>query len=114
MSFGKAAVAAGLALALAGAAAGSALAETPLFTLSIKDHRFVPDRLEVPADKQFRLEVRNEDNGPAEFESKRLKLEKIVAPGKVITLNVGPLKPGEYPFVEEFHEDVAKGVIVAK
>ena len=94
--------------------AGTGLADEPSFKLVIKDHRFQPDRLEVPAGTKFKLVVDNQDSERAEFESKRLKLEKIIAPNKMITLNVGPLAAGEYPFVEEFHEDVAKGVIVAK
>ena len=97
-----------------GLVAAPATAQEKTYTLTIKDHRFDPARLEVPVDVKFKLVVKNLDKERAEFESKPLKLEKIIAPGGEITLNVGPLKAGEYPFVEEFHEDVAKGVIVAK
>jgi len=110
-SVAAAVLAIGLALGLAG---NAALAQEQTFTLTIKDHKFEPARLEVPVNAKFKLVVKNLDKERAEFESKPLKLEKIIAPGGMITLNVGPLKAGEYPFVEEFHEDVAKGVIVAK
>jgi hypothetical protein len=106
---------AGLAVSLLlGFVAAPAVAQEKTYTLTIKDHRFDPARLEVPVNEKFKLVVKNLDNERAEFESKPLKLEKIIAPKGEITLNVGPLKAGEYAFVEEFHEDVAKGVIVAK
>ena len=109
-----------LALLLSGVLISALLALAPAsaqeqtFTLTIKNHAFTPTRLDVPANVKFKLVVKNEDNERAEFESKPMKLEKIIGPKAQITLNVGPLKPGEYPFVEEFHEDVAKGVLVAK
>jgi hypothetical protein len=108
---GSAAAMIGLAAAMG---TGAALAQEQSFTLTIKEHRFDPARLEVPANVKFKLVVKNLDQERAEFESKPMKIEKIIAPGGTITVNVGPLKPGEYPFVEEFHEDVAKGVLVAK
>ena len=42
--------------------------------------------------------------------------EKVI-PGKSTgTVNLGPLKPGRYPFVEEYHENVpaAQGVIIVE
>jgi hypothetical protein len=36
-------------------------------------------------------------------------------PGKgTITVFVGPLKPGRYGFFGEYHEDTAKGTLVAR
>jgi len=101
-------------LVVTGLVSLSAQAQETVFTLTIKDHRFEPTRLEVPANVKFKLVVRNLDNERAEFESKPMKVEKIIPGNAETTLNVGPLKPGEYPFVEEFHEDVANGVIVAR
>ncbi len=105
-----------LALAMAASAPASvpAWAQDQVFELTIKNHRFEPDRLDVPANVKFKIKVRNLDNERAEFESKPMKIEKIIAAGGETTLNVGPLKPGEYPFVEEFHEDDAKGIVVAR
>ena len=34
--------------------------------------------------------------------------------GQEIRIIVGPLSPGEYKFIGEYHEDTAKGVLVAK
>ena len=89
-------------------------AEPGSYDLVIKDHRFIPDRLEVPAKTKLVLVIRNEDAEPEEFESKDLRREKIVHPGTETRLVLGKLDPGEYTFVGEYHEATAKGVIVAK
>lgn len=97
-------------------AAGVANAAPDEFVLTIKNHTFIPKEVKIPAGKKVKLIVVNEDPTPAEFESKPLGREKIV-PGKAkITLNVGPLKPGRYDFVEEYHEKEpgAQGVIIVE
>jgi Cupredoxin-like domain len=82
--------------------------------LTIKDHRFQPERLEVPAGVKFKLMVKNEDSTPEEFESFQLNREKVVPPGQEIPVFLGPLDKGEYPFFGDFHQDTAKGVLIAK
>lgn len=84
-----------------------------IYTLTIKDHQFTPAELAVPANQQFKLIVENQDITPEEFESHDLNREKIVTGNGKITLNIGPLAPGQYHYVGEFHEDTAKGIIVA-
>ena len=81
--------------------------------LSIKDHRFTPTELTVPAGERFRIEVENQDRTPAEFESSDLRVEKIVVPGGKITVMAGPLKPGTYKFFDDYHPDTATGSIAA-
>jgi heme/copper-type cytochrome/quinol oxidase subunit 2 len=83
-------------------------------TLMMKNHRFVPDRIEVPAGVKFRLMVTNNDDTADEFESAELNREKLVAPGQSITVFLGPLQPGSYKFFGDFHQDTAQGVMVAK
>lgn len=84
------------------------------YVLTIKDHKFTPEELKVPANKRIIITVVNEDATPEEFESNILKVEKVV-PGKSKgTVRIGPLKPGRYPFVGEFHEATAKGVVIAE
>lgn len=100
-------------IALAGATAVRA-EEPDTFTLTIKDHRFTPDRVEVPTGRKITLVIRNEDGTPEEFESKDLRREKVVAPGKQIQVFVGPLTAGEYKFEGEYNSKTAKGVLVAK
>ena len=93
--------------------AGSASAED-LPRLTIKDHKFQPERIEAPAGVKFRLTVRNDDPTAEEFESFELNREKVVPPGKEIPVFLGPLDRGEYPFFGDFHQDTAKGVLVVK
>jgi plastocyanin len=92
-----------------------ALAQEPdTFTLAIKDHRFEPSELEVPAGRRIRLVVDNQDPTPEEFESHLLDVEKIISGNHRATLPLGPLQPGSYEFVGEFHEKTAQGRLIAK
>jgi len=84
------------------------------FTITIKDHKFTPSELKVPANKRLQIEVVNDDPTPEEFESHEMKVEKVI-PGKSKgVVRIGPLKPGRYPFFGEFHEATAKGVVIAE
>lgn len=101
--------------ALAGAAAipmDRAAADD--LTLTIKNHRFEPAEITVPANARVQLTIVNADDTPEEFESSALKVEKVVPGSAKAIVRIGPLKPGRYPFVGEFHEETAKGVVVAK
>jgi len=89
-------------------------AKTKEYHISIKEHRFTPERLTVPAGEKIKLRVKNEDLTPEEFESHDLNREKIIGGGKTGTIFVGPLEPGEYYFFGEFNEDTAKGWITAE
>lgn len=90
------------------------LAQAQNFTLTIKNHHFSPSELKVPANKRVKLTVVNDDATPEEFESHELKVEKVI-PGKSKgVVRIGPLKPGKYPFFGEYHEDTAKGTVVAE
>ena len=94
--------------------AGPAAAADDEFNLVIQDHVFQPAELVVPAGKKVKLVVENRDATPEEFESHALNREKVIAGKSKATIFIGPLKPGSYPFVGEYHETTAKGVIVAK
>jgi len=89
-------------------------AADPDFILTIKDHRFQPAELTIPAGKKIKLLVENHDATPEEFESHQLNREKIITGNGSTTIYIGPLDPGHYPYFGEFHEDTAQGVIVAK
>ena len=99
-----------LALVSGSAAAG----DLGPYTLRIKDNKFIPAQLVVPANTKFKLIVVNEDATPEEFESHELNREKIVTGKGKITVFLGPLKPGKYPFFGEFHPKTAQGVLIAK
>lgn len=84
------------------------------YRLVIKDHRFEPAELQLPAGKKVRLIVENQDASPEEFESHPLNREKVIAGNSTASIYVGPLEPGRYPFFGEFNEATAQGVIVVK
>jgi hypothetical protein len=84
------------------------------YTLTIKDHKFNPETLEIPAGEKVKITVVNEDPTPEEFESYELNREKIINGNSKGIVFVGPLEPGTYPFFGEFNQDSAKGQIVAK
>ena len=99
--------------------AGSAMLSPPLaaadtLTVTIRNHKFQPAEINVPANTRVQLTVVNADPTPEEFESPSLKIEKVVSGNSRATVRIGPLKPGRYPFVGEFHESTAKGVVIAK
>ncbi len=111
LAFRVSALAAGLLLALA--AAGRA-EDTATVRLSLKDHRFEPAEAHAPAGKPITLEIRNLDATPAEFESKTLRVEKLVAAGGVATVQIRPLAPGRYRFYDDYHEDTTQGVLLVQ
>ena len=88
--------------------------DMPTYKLLMKEGRIFPETLEVPANTKFRLEVRNENPGAAEFESFDLKKELVLAPGVTRQLVFHPLQPGSYKVFDEFHLETGQGLIVAK
>jgi hypothetical protein len=105
-----------LAAALLGPATGKSASadEPPQIRLTLKDHRFEPAEIRVPAGKPAILLLTNEDDTAEEFDSTALKVEKIVAAGHYATIRLRPLGPGRYPFMGEFHPDTANGVVVSE
>ncbi len=105
-----------LAFAVLGLAFSSGLRaeEEPVFTIEFHDGKVMPLRVEVPANRRFKLELRNSGSTPAEFESEELRKEKVLAPDSTSVLVFRTLDPGEYEFFDEFHPDAPKAVLVAK
>ena len=89
-------------------------AAEPEFLLVIREHRFEPAELKVPANQRIKLVVHNQDPSPEEFDSHALNREKVVPAQTKVTIYLGPLKPGRYAFIGEYHEATAKGVVVAE
>jgi plastocyanin len=100
--------------AVASISAGAASAEDAALTITIKDHKFTPEEIRVPSGKAVLLQIKNEDATAEEFESHELKIEKVIAGGKQGTVRLRPLKTGRYPFVGEYHESTAKGVVIVE
>jgi hypothetical protein len=103
-----------LPLAVLFAVASSAAAQEATYRLSIKDHKFQPSELEIPASQKIALVVKNEDPTPEEFESIQLRREKVIPGGQETTVYIGPLKPGRYEFFGDFNPKTARGYIVVK
>src|SRR5437773_7906873 len=96
-----------------GLGAGVATAQEAEAQLVIRSHKFEPAEITVPAGRKVKLVIDNQDATAEEFESYELNREKVVPPKGKITLFVGPLKPGRYPFFGDFHKDTAQGVLIA-
>jgi plastocyanin len=82
--------------------------------LVIRDHKFDPAQLSVPAGAKIRLTIENQDATPEEFESTELNREKVVVGKGTITVFLGPLDAGKYHFFGDFHQETAQGDLVAK
>lgn len=80
----------------------------------IRDHRFEPAEIRVPAGQKIKLVIQNLDATPEEFESHDLNREKVIAPGSKANIYIGPLAPGRYPFFGEFYEQTARGAVIAE
>ena len=83
-------------------------------TITIRDHRFEPSELHVPAGKRIALTVVNTDPLSEEFDSSALKVEKVIAGNAQGVVHISPLSPGRYDFIGEYHEETAKGQVIAE
>jgi hypothetical protein len=93
---------------------GLAWGADPEYTITVRDHRFNPAELRVPAGKKIKLLIDNQDASAEEFESHELNREKVIPANSKLPVFIGPLSPGRYPFYGDFHQDTAKGVIIAE
>ncbi len=80
----------------------------------LKDHRFTPAEIHVPAGKRVQLLVKNRDATADEFDSTSLKVEKVIGGGMEGVVRLRALDPGRYPFMGEFHSETAQGVVIAE
>ena len=103
-----------LSTALVLALAAPAHAELTEYRLVIKNHRFEPENLVLPAGQKLKLIIENQDPTPEEFESHPLNREKIVPANGKASIFLGPLKAGTYPFFGEFNPKTATGTIIVK
>jgi hypothetical protein len=92
----------------------AAAADAPSYTLVLKNHRYQPNALHLPANTRVKLEVINQDPSPEEFESNDFPAEKIVMPNSRISLFIGPFKAGRYGFYGDFHQPTAQGTLIVE
>jgi hypothetical protein len=93
---------------------GQAARAQDALTTTIKNHLFEPAEIRVPAGKRITLTVVNDDPTPEEFESRVLKVEKVIPGKSKAVVQFGPLKPGTYKFEGEFNSKTAQGVVIAE
>ncbi len=90
----------------------SAAGDTP--ELIYRNGRFEPSVLSIPAGKTIKLRVTNSSASEIEFESFDLNRERVVAPGRSITVYLPSLSPGTYHFFDDFHHGSGEGTISAR
>jgi hypothetical protein len=101
------------AVAAAGMCAGSLAAEeSAAVAISVKAHQFDPAELHAPANKPLAIKVKNLDSGPMEFESRALRVEKVITAGGEGVVNVRALPPGRYEFFDDFHQQTRGFLVV--
>lgn len=91
-----------------------ALADMPVFEITIKDHQYDPAQLIVPANQRIKLLVENQDNTPEEFEGTNFDAEKVIPGRSKAAILVGPFAPGQYEFIGEFHQETAQGLLIVE
>jgi hypothetical protein len=90
----------------------AAWAET--LQLTLQNHKFRPAEAQIPANQPLTIEITNLDPTPSEFESKTLRVEKVVAGHAKISVQIRPLPPGRYRFFDDYNEDTTEGFLVVK
>jgi hypothetical protein len=83
-------------------------------SLTLKDHKFEPAEIKVPANKPIVITLKNEDGAFEEFDSSALHTEKIVTGHGTVTIKLKPLAAGRYPFEGEYHAKTAQGMLVVE
>lgn len=81
--------------------------------LTYSGGQFQPGEVRAPADKPVVIRIKNLDGKAMEFESKSLRVEKVVAAKSEGVVNVRALKPGRYEFFDDFNEK-ARGALVVQ
>jgi plastocyanin len=102
------------ALALGAQPLAAEAQDTTKVSVTLKDHKFSPAEPTAPSGKPIVIEVENQDPTPAEFESKALRVEKVVPGGGKITVQVRALPPGRYRFFDDYHESTTEGFLVTQ
>ena len=93
---------------------GTAVWAMDSIEITIKDHKFTPAEITIPADTKVKLVVKNLDATAEEFESHSMHREKIIPGNGQAIIFIGPLGPGSYEFFGEFNQETAKGRVIVK
>jgi hypothetical protein len=94
---------------------GSARAEDlATYSVTLKNHRFVPTEIHVPSGRPFFVLVTNADDTPDEFEMNAPPVEKVIVPGQQGRVRIRPLAAGRFQFFDDFHQETAQGSFVSE
>jgi hypothetical protein len=107
-------IAFGLLLLITVALETRSLADDLVIEMRFENQRFVPQTITVPANQPFKIKIINASKEAIEFESFKLNREKVVGPGETVVVVLPGLRPGNYDFYDDFHQDVPEGTITAK
>ncbi len=86
----------------------------PNYEIIIADGVFTPSSIEVPANKRFKITIKNTGKVPAEFENLSFRVEKVLGPDVTSFVVIHPLKPGSYHFIDDFHINMPGFNIISK
>jgi heme/copper-type cytochrome/quinol oxidase subunit 2 len=98
--------------AMISAAGSSHAQQAATIEISVKGHHFQPAEIHAPANTPVIIRVKNLDATAMEFESRSLRVEKVVAPGTQGVVNIRPLAPGQYEFFDDFHQETRGTLVV--
>ncbi len=99
---------------LFGLSSPAALAQEANIQITIRNHRFEPAETHAPAGRPVTLVVTNADATPEEFESKSLRVERVIPGGASSIFKLRALQPGRYRFFGEFNEATAVGNLIVE
>lgn len=94
-------------------ASAPALGENSV-TLTFSDRQFSPMEIRVRANEPTTALLINSDDIQVVFASSSLKIKKVLVPRSKGIARWRALAPGRYPFVEEFHSEIAHGIVIAE
>jgi plastocyanin len=92
--------------------APAASGQPEVVKLTLKDHRFSPETITIPAGQRVKIDFTNEDASADDFDSDDLHVDKDIGPHGRTAFFIGPLKPGSYAFKGELHAATAHGTVV--
>ena len=101
-----------LVAAIVTAGSGPARAQDAVVEITVKDRKFEPAEPRAPANRPFTIRIRNLGTTAMEFESVRLRVEKVVAPNTEGVINMRALAPGRYEFFDDFHKQTRGTLVV--
>ncbi len=91
---------------------GEVRAEDTRLEITVKDRRFEPAELQVPANQPITLVIKNADATPMEIESVSLRIEKVIPANSQGAVRIRALKPGRYEFYDDFNQGNRGALVV--